>query len=34
VIPAEVDKAQKARAGKWRDLCEKYQPGQVRSAAE
>jgi hypothetical protein len=33
-IPAEVDKAQKARAEKWRKLCETYRPARVRSAAE
>lgn len=34
VIPEEVDRAQKARAEKWRKLCEIYRPGQARSAAE
>jgi dihydrodipicolinate synthase/N-acetylneuraminate lyase len=33
-IPEEVDKAQKARAEKWRKLCETYRPARVRSAAE
>jgi dihydrodipicolinate synthase/N-acetylneuraminate lyase len=33
-IPDEVDKAQKARAEKWRKLCETYRPARVRSAAE
>ncbi|HEX9808353.1 MAG TPA: dihydrodipicolinate synthase family protein, partial [Alphaproteobacteria bacterium] len=33
-VPAEVDKAQKARAEKWRTLCGTYRPGGVRSAAE
>jgi hydratase-aldolase len=33
-IPAEVDKAQKARAEKWRKLCETYKPKATRAAAE
>ena len=33
-IPPEVDKAQKARAEKWRKLCDTYQPSKTRSAAE
>jgi hydratase-aldolase len=33
-IPADVEKGQKARAEKWKALCERYQPGGVRSAAE
>ena len=33
-IPEDVDKAQKARAEKWRKLCETYRPSRVRSAAE
>jgi dihydrodipicolinate synthase/N-acetylneuraminate lyase len=33
-IPEAVDKAQKARAERWRKLCETYRPTRVRSAAE
>ncbi len=33
-VPEEVDKSQKARAEKWRKLCETYRPGRARSAAE
>lgn len=33
-IPEEVQKGQKARAERWRKLCETYRPARVRSAAE
>lgn len=34
VIPEAVDAAQKARAAKWKTLCETYRPLTARSAAE
>lgn len=34
IVPEDVDKGQKARAEKWKKLCETYRPAQKRSAAE
>lgn len=33
-VPEEVDRSQKARAEKWRKLCETYKPSRIRTAAE